>query len=80
MGSNYGPTIRKTRDVEKQGYNQVLWLWQDDVVELGASNVFFLWINENGEKELITPPLTELILPGVTRDSILELARENYKF
>lgn len=27
------------------------------------------------EKELITPPLNGLILPGVTRDSILELSR-----
>lgn len=40
-------------------------------------NIFVYWKNEQGEMELITPPLERgLILPGVTRDSLLELARE----
>ncbi|KAK6049107.1 hypothetical protein COOONC_13388 [Cooperia oncophora] len=40
-------------------------------------NVFLHWKNEQGEDELITPSLESgLILPGVTRHSILELARE----
>ena len=40
-------------------------------------NFFAYWINEAGEKELVTPPLsTGLILPGVTRQSLLDLARE----
>lgn len=30
-----------------------------------------------GEKELITPPLDGIILPGVTRSSIIEIARQN---
>jgi len=38
-------------------------------------NCFVYWINEKGEKELATPPLDGTILPGVTRDSILSLAR-----
>ena len=34
-------------------------------------------INEQGEEELITPPLESgLILPGINRKSLLELARE----
>ncbi len=42
------------------------------VLEVGTSNIFFLWINLNGEKELITPYLDEgTILPGVIRDTIL---------
>lgn len=32
------------------------------------------------ERELITPPLNGLILPGITRDSILHLAREWRQF
>lgn len=32
------------------------------------------------ERELITPPLNGLILPGITRDSILHLAREWREF
>jgi branched-chain amino acid aminotransferase len=39
-------------------------------------NLFVAWANENGEKELVTPPLDGTILDGVTRDSILDLARE----
>jgi branched-chain amino acid aminotransferase len=38
-------------------------------------NFFMLWINEKGEKELITPPLDGTILPGVTRNSIISLVK-----
>ena len=65
----------------KKGYSQILWLWKDYVCEVGTSNIFFFWTNEQGEKELITPCLDEgYILPGVTRDSILTAARKWNKF
>ena len=57
---------------------QVLWLFgeDDEVTEVGTMNMFTFWENEDGEKELVTAPLDDgTILPGVTRDSILELAR-----
>lgn len=44
-------------------------------------NLFVHWINEQGEKELITPTLDRGdILPGITRDSILALTREWNEF
>jgi branched-chain amino acid aminotransferase len=43
-------------------------------------NLFAFWRNENGEDELITPPLDGTILPGITRDSILTLCRELKEF
>jgi branched-chain amino acid aminotransferase len=43
-------------------------------------NIFAFWVNEHGEKELITPPLDGTILPGVTRDSILTLCRNLGEF
>lgn len=43
-------------------------------------NFFLFWKNEQGEDELITPPLDGTILPGVTRDSILTLCREMKEF
>ena len=43
-------------------------------------NFFVYWINELGEKELITCNLDGTILPGVTRDSILALARDWNEF
>ena len=77
-GGNYAPTIGPQTDVAAKGYSQVLWLFGEDdqVTEVGTMNMFTFWINEDGEKELITAPLGDgTILPGVTRDSILELAR-----
>ena len=44
-------------------------------------NFFMFWINpKNGKKELVTPPLDGTILPGVTRNSILTLAKEWKEF
>ncbi|GAV07647.1 hypothetical protein RvY_17462 [Ramazzottius varieornatus] len=78
MGSNYAPTILVGKEAEKQGCQQVLWLYGEDhqLTEVGTMNIAAYWTNENGEKELVTPPLNGLILPGVTRTSLLELARE----
>ena len=40
-------------------------------------NFFTLWVNEKGEKELITAALDDgTILPGVVRDSVLTLCRQ----
>jgi branched-chain amino acid aminotransferase len=43
-------------------------------------NFFCLITNEKGEKELVTPALDGTILPGVTRDSMLTLARDWNEF
>ena len=75
LGSNYGPTIRPARAVAKKGYDQILWLLDDVVSEVGVMNFFVFWVNEDGEKELITCPLDGTILPGVTRDSIIQMAQ-----
>jgi branched-chain amino acid aminotransferase len=47
------------------------------VTEAGASNFFVVWRNQEGALELVTAPLDgKIILDGVTRRSILQLARE----
>jgi branched-chain amino acid aminotransferase len=43
-------------------------------VEVGASNIFFVMKHKDGTKELLTPELDGLILPGVTRDSLIVIA------
>lgn len=62
------------------GFDQILWLFGEDrqVTEAGASNFFIIWHNaETGKLELVTAPLeNQLILPGVTRRSVLELVRD----
>ena len=78
LGGNYGPTIAPQMKALEKGYSQVLWLHGKDheVTEVGAMNLFFYIVNDAGEKELVTAPLTRGdILPGVTRRSILELAK-----
>lgn len=78
VGSNYGPTIHVQREALKEGCHQVLWLYGDahELTEVGVMNIFMLHMKENGERELVTPPLDGLILPGITRDSILRLCRQ----
>ena len=43
-------------------------------------NFFVFWKNEKGEDELITPPLDGTILPGITRDSIIQLLANQKEF
>ncbi|XP_066586644.1 branched-chain-amino-acid aminotransferase isoform X2 [Prorops nasuta] len=82
VGSNYAPTIHVQREAIEKGLQQVLWLFGEDneVTEVGTMNIFMLYVNDDGEKELITPSLNGLILPGVTRNSILQLSREWKEF
>ncbi|KAM9746555.1 branched-chain-amino-acid aminotransferase, cytosolic-like isoform 3-T3 [Menidia menidia] len=78
MGGNYGPTIAVQNEAQKQGCQQVLWLYgeQEEITEVGTMNLFIYWTNDKGERELMTPPLDGIILPGVTRQSLLDLGRD----
>ncbi|MBF0510316.1 MAG: branched-chain amino acid aminotransferase [Deltaproteobacteria bacterium] len=70
---NYAASIFAAEEAHRKGFTQVLWLDAVErkyVEEVGTSNIFLLLGDE-----LITPPLNGSILPGVTRDSVLHLAR-----
>ena len=70
---NYAASLYASRIATNMGYTQVLWLDAAEkkyVEEVGTSNIFFVIGNE-----LITPPLAGSILPGVTRNSVIALAR-----
>lgn len=78
IGGNYAPCVIPQSEAARAGYQQNLWLFGDDyqVTEAGTMNFFMLWKNKDtGRTELVTPPLNGLILPGVTRNSVLELVR-----
>jgi branched-chain amino acid aminotransferase len=79
VGGNYAPTMKPAAEAAKDGYSQILWLFgeNDEITEVGSMNVFFYMINKETQRpELVTAPLTRGdILPGVTRASILDLAR-----
>ena len=73
-GGNYAASLAAQADAIRNGCDQVIFLdaaEQTKIEELGGMNVFFVL---DGER-LVTPPLGT-ILPGITRMSIIELARE----
>lgn len=79
LSANYGPCILPQLQAASRGFHQNLWLFgkEDYVTEVGAMNLFAAMIDKTtGEKELCTPPLDGTILEGVTRDSVLGLARQ----
>lgn len=77
LGANYGPSLMANSEAVARGYHQVLWLLNGSVTEAGASNFFVVWKTREGKTELVTAPLGDkIILDGITRRSILQLARE----
>ena len=72
-GGNYAASLRAQKKAYDLGYTQVLWLdgvEREYIDEVGTMNVFFVI-----DGELITPALEGSILPGVTRDSVINLAK-----
>jgi branched-chain amino acid aminotransferase len=70
---NYAASLLAGQNAKENGYSQVLWLdgiERKYIEEVGAMNIFFVL-----DDELITPELSGSILPGVTRDSVLQLAK-----
>lgn len=73
-GGNYGGAYYPTQQARKQGYDQVLWTdaGKDPAIEeSGMMNAMFV-INNT----IITPALSDSILDGVTRDSLLTIAAD----
>ena len=71
---NYGMSMYPTMQIKKMGYDQILWtdgFEHKYVQEIGTMNVFFVIDNT-----VITPALSDTILAGVTRDSVITLLRE----
>jgi branched-chain amino acid aminotransferase len=72
-GGNYAASLYVSEEAAAKGYSQVLWLDAISgrfVEEVGAMNICFVYEG----KQIVTPPLSDSILPGVTRDSVLALA------
>ncbi|EJD55497.1 branched-chain amino acid aminotransferase II [Auricularia subglabra TFB-10046 SS5] len=79
LGANYAPGVVPQREAAVHGYAQNLWLHGPEhyLTEVGTMNMFVALRNADGGVELLTPPLDGMILPGVTRDSVLAIAREH---
>ena len=75
-GGNYAAGLAAQAQAIEHGCEQVVYLdavRREYVDELGGMNVFF--VLDDGS--LVTPPLTGTILPGITRDSVIKLARRD---
>ncbi|SDQ38320.1 branched-chain amino acid aminotransferase [Thermostaphylospora chromogena] len=73
-GGNYAAAFVAQRQAVENGCDQVVWLDAHEhryVEEMGGMNLFFVY----GDR-LLTPALTGTLLPGITRDSLLALARD----
>ena len=71
--ANYAASLFATETAVAKGYGQVLWLDALEhryVQEVGSMNIFFII-----EDKLVTPALDGSILPGITRDSLLQYAK-----
>ncbi|MDX2156467.1 MAG: branched-chain amino acid aminotransferase [Hyphomicrobiaceae bacterium] len=73
-GGNYASSLVAQAEASKHGCDQVVFLDAAEhrwVEELGGMNVFFVF----NDGSLQTPPLSGTILPGITRDSLMTLAK-----
>lgn len=72
-GGNYGGAIYPAKLAQDQGYHQLIWtdgVKHEFIEESGTMNVMFVI-----DDVLITPATSDSILAGITRDSVLTLAR-----
>lgn len=71
--ANYAASLKAQVVAQEKGFTQVLWLdgvERKYIEEVGTMNIFFVL-----ENEIVTPMLNGSILPGVTRDSVIELLK-----
>ena len=72
-GGNYAGALKAQEVAIEKGYDQILWLdgmERKYIEEVGMSNAFFV-IGD----EVVTSPLRGTILPGITRDSCIEVLK-----
>ena len=73
-GGNYAASLAAQVKAHDDGYSQVLWLdgvERKYIEEVGAMNIFF-----KIDGKIVTPMLNGSILPGITRNSVLQLCRD----
>ena len=77
-GGNYAGGLAAQAEAHRQGCDDVVWLdaaQHKFVEEMGGMNLCFVF-SAGGRSSVVTSPLTGTLLPGVTRDSLLMLAKD----
>ena len=78
FGGNYAASLLAQAQAAEQGCDQVVWLDAIErryVEEMGGMNLFFVF-GSGGSARLVTPELSGSLLPGITRNSLLQLATD----
>ena len=78
FGGNYAASLLAQAQAIENDCDQVVWLDAAErryVEEMGGMNLFFVF-GSGGTARLVTPELSGSILPGVTRDALLQLATD----
>lgn len=73
--ANYGPTVASLEQARKDGFDNLLWLDAAEhrlIEEAGITNVFVRYADH-----VATPPLSDRILAGITRDTIMHMLRDS---
>lgn len=76
FAGNYAASLIAQAKAAQEGCDQVVWLdaierrW---IEEMGGMNLYFVYGKQN---KIVTPELTGSLLAGITRDSILSLAKD----
>ncbi|WNV74412.1 branched-chain amino acid aminotransferase [Geodermatophilus sp. DSM 44513] len=76
---NYAASLRPQQQASALGCDQVVYLDAVEkryIEELGGMNLFFV-LGSGDDAELVTPELSGTLLPGITRDSLVTVAREH---
>ena len=75
---NYAASLMAQSQAQEKGCDQVVWLdavHREYIEEMGGMNLFFVY--KDGDKvTVVTPELTGTLLPGITRRSLLEMAKD----
>ncbi len=78
FGGNYAASLLAQAEAADNGCDQVVWLDAIErryIEEMGGMNLFFVF-GSGGSARLVTPELSGSLLPGITRDSLLQLATD----
>ncbi|SRX94847.1 Branched-chain amino acid transaminase IlvE [Mycobacterium tuberculosis H37Rv] [Mycobacterium shimoidei] len=78
FGGNYAASLVAQAQAAQNGCEQVVWLDASErryIEEMGGMNIFFVF-GSGGSARLVTPELSGSLLPGITRDSLLQLATD----
>lgn len=76
LASNYTQGFLPQQIAARRGFHQCLWLLGGDTItEAGAMNFFVVLKRDDGDLDVVTPPLDGTILPGLTREACLGLLK-----